>query len=552
MNSSHTCQASGQSFPITDKDRDFYKKMGVSEPTLCPEERRRRRLAIRNEIHLYNRKCDKTGRSIISMYAPNSPYVIYDVEEWHKDDWDPMEHGRDFDFSRPFFEQFAELQKVVPRLALNCIGNENASYTNYALRNKDSYLIYTADFNEKCYYLRFADRNYQCMDSDFTYDSRFCIGLLHAENVETCFYSQKIKNSSGLYFCYNLQNCHDCMFTTNAQNKQYMMFNKQLTKEEYAERKENLGLDTAEGFGKAMAYFKDIMGKTPRKHLENKNCEDSVGDYLVDCKDVEESYDCFRCRDVKFATHLYEANDCYDWDFVGYKSELCYEIASSAYQLINCRFSMHCWEGNTNLTYCELTFGSKDLFGCVGLRKGQYCILNKQYSKEEYETLVQKIIEHMKETGEWGEFFPIGISTFGYNESVAFEYFPLTKEEALTLGYKWHDEDESAAYQGPEIVLPESINEANQEEVCSAILRCTKFEKLYKIIPQEFVLYKKFGIALPRLSPMARHEARMGLRNSRTLYDRECGKCGVGLKTSYAPDRPEPIYCESCYLKEVY
>lgn len=548
----HTCRISNQSFPITDKDEVFYQKMGVPPPTLCPEERRRRRLAIRNEMSLYNRTCDKTGKSIISQYAPDSPYVVWETEEWWKDDWDPLEHGQEFDFERPFFEQFAELQAKVPRMALNNIAAENSRYASYALRNKDCYLVYTADENEKCYYCRFADRNYQCMDCDFTYDSRFSIGLMHAENVESCFYSQKIKNSSGLYFCYNLQNCHDCMFTTNVQNKQYMMFNKQLTKEEYEARKKNLGLDTAEGFQKAMAHFQDVLSKTPRKHLENKNCEDCVGDYLVDCKNVEESYDCYRCRDVKFATHLLEAQDCYDWDFIGYKSELCYEMASSAYRINNSRFCMNVWEGGEDLVYSDLCLGNKDLFGCVGLRKKQYCILNRQYTQEEYEELVPKIIEHMKKTGEWGEFFPISISPYGYNETVANEYFPLTKEEALKRGYKWHDKDESSAYQGPEVVLPESISDAVQDDVCATILRCVKSGALYKIIPQEFTMYKKFGISLPRLSPITRHEARMALRNPRVLYDRECLGCQVQVKTSYAPDRSEPVLCEGCYLKDVF
>ena len=542
---SSVCKISGQPFSITDKDRAFYVKVEVPEPTLCPEERRRRRLAIRNELSLYNRTCDKTGKSIISQYAPGVPYVIWDTEEWWKDDWDPLEYGREFDFSRSFFEQFAELQAVVPRMGLNNIAAENSRYANYALRNKDCYLVYTADENEKCYYCRFADRNYQCMDCDFIYDSRFCVGLLHAENVEASFYSQKVKNSSGLYFCYNVQGCHDCMFTTNVQNKQYMMFNKQLTKEEYEARKKNLGLDTAEGFAKALMYFEELLAKTPRKHLENKNCEGCVGDYLVDCKDVEESYDCFRSRDVKFGTHLYEAQDCYDWDFVGYKSELCYEMASSAYQMVRCRFTMNSWEGNENLTYSDLCLGNRDLFGCVGLRKKRFCILNKQYSQEEYEVLVPRIIEYMKTTGEWGDFFPISISPYGYNETVASEYFPLTKEEALKRGYKWKDDDESVAYQGPEVVLPSSINEAKEAEVCVSILRCETSGDLYKIIPQEFAIYRKFGIALPRLSPLARHRARMALRNPRVLHDRVCGTCGVALKTSYAPNRPEPILCES-------
>ena len=31
----------------------------------------------------------------------------------------------------------------------------------------------------------------------------------------------------------------------------------------------------------------------------------------------------------------------------------------------------------------------------------------------------------MKKTGEWGEFFPSSISPFGYNETVAMEYYPI-------------------------------------------------------------------------------------------------------------------------------
>ena len=547
---SKNCSISNQSFFITDKDQAFYKKMDVPFPTLCPEERQRRRLAIRNELHLHNRKCDKTGKSIISMYAPDVPYVIYAFDEWWKDDWDPLEHGREFDFSRPFFEQFAELQAVVPRMGLINRG-ENSDFNSYALDNKDCYLVYTADYNEKCYYLRFSDRNYQCVDCDFTFDSRFCLGLIKAENCEGSFYSQKISGSSGLYFCYNLQNCHDCMFTTNVQNKQYMMFNQQLTKEEYEKRKKNLGLHTYEGVKKALAYFEEVMAKTPRKHLENKNCQDSVGDYLIDCKNVTESYDCYRCEDVKFGTHLKEAKDCYDWDFVGYKSELCYEVSSSAYNLFNCRFVMNCWLGGKDLTYCDLCLGNEDLFGCVGLRKQRYCILNKQYTKEEYEKLVLKIIEHMKKTGEWGQFFPVSMSPYGYNETVASEYFPMTKKEALECGYKWHDKDESAAYQGPEVILLESIEETN-DSICASILKCEKTGVLYKIIPQELAFYKRFGVALPRVAPLERHRNRMGLLNPRKIYDRVCNQCGGAVKTSYAPGRLEPIYCEPCYLKEVF
>ena len=42
--------------------------------------------------------------------------------------------------------------------------------------------------------------------------------------------------------------------------------------------------------------------------------------------------------------------------------------------------------------------------------------------------------------GEWGEFFPSSLSPFGYNETVAQEYFPMTREEVIgkTL-FNWSD-----------------------------------------------------------------------------------------------------------------
>ena len=60
-----------------------------------------------------------------------------------------------------------------------------------------------------------------------------------------------------------------------------------------------------------------------------------------------------------------------------------------------------------------------------------YCILNKQYTKLDYETTVAKLIQHMIDTGEWGSFQPASMSLYGYNETVANEYFPLEKEEAI-------------------------------------------------------------------------------------------------------------------------
>jgi hypothetical protein len=46
------------------------KKYSIPSPTLCPEEREKRRLMFRNERKLYKRKCDLSGKEIISVYNP--------------------------------------------------------------------------------------------------------------------------------------------------------------------------------------------------------------------------------------------------------------------------------------------------------------------------------------------------------------------------------------------------------------------------------------------------------------------------------------------------
>ena len=86
-------------------------------------------------------------------------------------------------------------------------------------------------------------------------------------------------------------------------------------------------------------------------------------------------------------------------------------------------YSMYCCQNVSNL------------FGCVGLRNKEYCILNKQYTKEEYEKLVAKIIQQMQKTGEWGQFFHPALSPFGYNETVAEEYYPSTAEQVRKQGF---------------------------------------------------------------------------------------------------------------------
>ena len=68
----------------------------------------------------------------------------------------------------------------------------------------------------------------------------------------------------------------------------------------------------------------------------------------------------------------------------------------------------------------------------------------------------------------------------------------------------------------------------------------------------ELAFYRKMQLPMPHFHPDERHDRRMALRNPRKLWDRTCEKCRAAIETTYSPERPEIVYCESCYLKEVY
>ena len=339
------------------------------------------------------------------------------------------------------------------------------------------------------------------------------------------------------------------MFCINLTNQEYCIFNEKVPKEEFEQKQKEI-FSSYTVFQAAKKKAQEIFLKFPRKHLENLNCEDCLGNYLKNSRNAKYCFDSHDLHDCKYCSYLIGGKDLYDWDFVAGKSELCYEMANCAYQMHQCLFCKNSWESNSNIIYCDLCLGCDHCFGCISLRKKKYCIFNKQYSKEEYEKLVPKIIEYMQKTKEWGEFTPISISPYAYNETIAQLHFPLTKKEAIQKGFRWRDEIKKevpkSVYQ-----IPDKIEDI-KDDICDQVLICKTTGKPYKIIPQELKFYRDFNLPIPRRCPDQRHLDRMALRNPRILYDRKCDKCKTDIKTTYSPDRPEKVYCEACYLKEVY
>lgn len=546
------CRISGKRFEVSDSDREYYDKLEVPEPTLCPEERSRRRMAFANQRNLFPRECAATGKRIVTNVPPEDSVPVYDILYWWSDKWDRFATGRDFDFKRPFFEQFRELMAEAPRPNLQRAAqlDENSDYTNYAGENKNCYLIFDSDKNRDCYYSYSINSCEDVVDCFRADKCELCYECIDCSNCYGSAYLQNCDNCSSSYFLRNCIGCTDCFGCVNLRNKQYYILNEKVSKDEYFKRIESLKLHTSSGLKGIRPEFVRFAARFPQKNLQGVQNENVVGDYLTNCKDAFYCFDSRNLWSCKFITQAFDdAKDCMDCTEVGNGAELLYECCYVGYTAHSNRFCTHALGNNSNLTYCYYCPSSSNLFGCVGLPGAKYCILNKQYSESDYKALVAKITEHMKQTGEWGEFFPAECAPVAYNLSHAHEYYPLTKAEALERGYRWREEP-SAEFAPSSYQVPDSIEEVT-DDILKAVLSCEVTGRNYKLQKQELAFYRKMNIPVPKLCPDERHTRRMKLRNGRTIYERSCAASGQKILSTIPPDSPAEVLCEEEFLKAI-
>ncbi len=561
------CQNCKKDFTIEIEDFNFYEKIKVPPPTFCPECRLIRRFIWRNERNFYKRQCDLCKKSIISAISLDDKAPVYCHDCWWGDSWDAITYGRDYDFSRSFFEQYKELIENVPTLNLWGFNNIEADYSNHSAYSKNIYLSIAVRC-ENVFYSQIMERSKDCVDCYWTTDSELCYQNLNTTKCYKSSYLVNCRECSDSNFLFDCVNCTDCFMCSNLRYKSFCIRNKQYKREEYLEKIKSYKIDSYKSQKLFKEEFDELFKKSIHKFANIIKCTNVTGDNMSNSKNA---HWCFNGEgeDIKYCWRGTEGIET-SYDISGgLKNELIYEasiVGDSSYQT---KF----YTQSKNNRYCNFVYScpnSSNLFGCVSFKSKQYCILNKQYTKEEYEDLVPKIIKHMSDIPytdkkgriyKYGEFFPPELSPFYYNETVAQEYFPLTKVEALEKGYKWKEREERN-YQidiKSENILDDIIS--IDESIIGKVIECEHKGKCYeqcteafKITPDEFKFYKRMNLPVPHLCPNCRHYQRIKQRNPLKLWHRRCMKegCTNEFETSYAPDRPEIVYCERCYQQAVY
>ena len=579
------CQNCKQDFVIEPEDFNFYEKMQVPSPTFCPMCRAQRRMIFRNERKLFKVKDYFTGKDIFSTYPTQNGIKVITREEWFGDSWDAMEHGVDIDFKQPFMKQVFELSRKIPMYNFNVIRMVNSPYSFNATALKNSYLVCNSNHSEDCMYGNAIDSCKDCVDNSHINESERCYECFWLRKCYQCYFTIMSADSRNLWFCRDCIGCNDCFGCANLRKSSYCIFNKQYTKEEYEKEISKMHLDTTSEIKKVREEVRTFWQTKIRRHQQGVRNMNSTGSYVTDCRNVNNSYLVRESENMRYCQYMQvpRNKDNYDTTNWGEYIELCYETIECGENSYNNKFSRNCWPSCKNIEYSMHLFSSSDCFGCVGLKKKQYCILNKRYTKEEYEALVPKIKKHMEEMPfidskglvyKYGEFFPAEFSPFGYNNSLAAQHFPITKEEAISKNYEWI-EVERGEYKITQKSneLPDSINDIS-EEILKEVFECENCKNAYRILENEFIFYKKEKLPLPRMCNECRHERRIKDRLGVKLYKRNCmcggevdetgvykntvkhahdtKHCAEKFDTGYSPESSEIVYCEKCYQQEVY
>jgi hypothetical protein len=515
-----TCTKCSILFQIDEADQAFYKKIDVPHPTLCPPCREQRRWAWRGK-NFYLRECDKCKKKSMSWFAPELNITTYCEQCYRSDDFDATIYGQDFDFSLPFFEQFYKLLLQVPRHISNAMNNENCEYIISAHKNKSCYFTDETDYSRDCYFGYSLQQSKNIVEGLYVHQSEIGYSLIRAENCYSCFYSKNIFNCSNSAYLENCRDVRNSLFCSNLRNKEYHLFNKPVSKEIFQEAWNSVFDGTQEKQNIAKKKWEEFLQSQPTPANTMVNTENCNGDYLTNCKNVTDSYRVDNTQDARYCSDLHNSRNCYDVNI--YEGELMYECAHVGPKGYMQLFSLLGWFSK-NLYYCQEMHSSNDCFGSISLKKKQFHILNKPYSQEEYCQLKDRIIHHMKETKEYGEFFPMEMSPYPYEQTMAQRFYPREIEKKTGIQNK---------------------NIIQDLNICSYTGRPFRFTK------EELKFYKQYGIPLPTLCPQERIEELWRQMLGKKQI-RNCSKCLEKMDTNKSSELYPLVYCQNCYQSLVY
>lgn len=541
-------------FMIEEGDIEFLRIFRSPPSRYCPTCRRMQRFVHMGVMRLFKHACKapEHGESVLSVLPTECPFPVYDYAYYGSEAFDPFGFGKEYIKDESPLAQLASLRRVFPMPSfLNRDPSSiNCEYTNGGRGSKNCYFTSGVFSSEDVWYSALVNGSKEVMTSRSIRACDTIYETLNGEHLYRAAYAYFSKDCSDCALIFDCRNCTNCFGCVNLRNKSYCIFNEQKTKEEYEAFMATKPLAHSAFQGHAERFWA-LVRSLPLNAPRNTAAENVSGVLLENSRNLFDAIDCRKAEHVRHADGALTHKDSMDILFSG-GSEQIYQSTNVGSSSSMVKFSISC----KYTTDSEFVFNSKNLtncFMCFGLENKSFCVLNKQYTPEEYWPLVDSIKTEMLQRGEYGEHPAMFFSAQAYNFSLAGLYYPLPDEIILKLGgYIAAEPDTNAGAMDTVQAadLPDTIASIDDSILSKAIL-CEETGRPFRIVPAELAFYRKLGVPLPRLHPNIRINRLYRLSPTGLRYYTECANCRKDIQSLFDPKDGYVLYCESCYQQEV-
>ncbi len=543
-------------FEVTKEDIEFLKMLRVPAPNYCPTCRRIRRLNNMGWSQLFKKKCDVPGHteSMISIFSEECPFLVYDYKYFIDDEFDPFSFGIEYENMKSPMTALLDFRKKfpIPSFLNRDPSSINSEYSNGGRDLKNGYYVMACYHVEDAWYSLMINKSRNIMDSYTIIDSEFVYGGVNSDHLYKSSFVYFSSNCTDSNFLFDCRNCMDCFCCVNLRNAKYCVYNKQLTKVDYETFMNSIFPFSRNTIREWNEKFWQLVKSLPLNGSRIISSDNVTGAKIINSRNLFDVTDGVNSENIRHADGALSHKDSMDLLYSGGHSSLLYMCTNIGSQSSRVKFSI----SSKFCTNCEFVFHSKNLnncFMCFGLQNKSYCVLNKQYTEEEYFKLIDEIKTEMLKRGEYSDGPGFEFSAQAYNFSIGQILYTLTDEQIIKFGGYIAKEPETNV--GDMEILnknqvPQTINEV-KDNILDKAIRCEFTNRPFKIISSELSFLRRMGIPLPTTHPSIRMSERWKISPVGKKYKTVCKKCSKDMETLFDPKEDYIMYCERCYQQEV-
>lgn len=457
------------------------------------------------------------NNNLISRYHKNSFINICSREEFEKGRDNLMKQtGRVYDTQLPFFEQLKSLWSDIkmPNMIHSGVV-ENADFSDTIVNAQNAYLsnIVTVDCENILYSTR-VSLSSDISNSLFIVSSQELSFTHQVHSSYKVFYSRFIHNCNNIWLSTNLTGCSECIWCYDLQNANYYIENKKYSKTDYHIKKTEI-LRKKEDFLARYTWLGVVW--------KNIASSDVSGTSIFESENIENGNFIFQTKNGRNLFYVWwdePLENCYDffsgWGWWGndYYGAVMSGISSHIYCSTLVGYSNNIFY-SYYLTHCSYCFA------CIGLANKQYCIFNKQYTKEQWHKMADKIFSSMESEWSLWDFFPWDLNPFYFNDTMAGLLWDFTKQEVEAKWYMWRDEEikvdipeGSKVIQTTELTNYQWYDADNNwkidPEILGVVIQDEKWN-YYRIVQMEYDFLMKHELPLPEIHWMDRMKLNFGV-----------------------------------------